>query len=216
MQADSHDLLKFNYCISIAYLGPIKYYAILANSSPVLLEQHESYVKQSYRNRCTIATANGKMDLSIPIEKYEKGKTTIKDVRIAYHGRWNEQHWKAITSAYNSSPFFEYYEDELREFFDKKWTFLWDFNHAIQQKMIELIDIQPIIQLTNEFSKEYPETINDVRMRIHPKNEMINKNIIPYYQVFQNKFGFIPNLSILDLLMNMGNESILMLKNSNK
>lgn len=216
MQVDNHDLLKFNYCMSIAYLGPIEYYAILANSSPVLLEQHESYVKQSYRNRCTIATANGKMDLSIPIEKYEKGKTTIKDVRIAYHGKWNEQHWKAIESAYNSSPFFEYYEDELREFFDKKWTFLWDFNHAIQQKMIELIDIQPIIQLTNEFSKEYPETINDVRMRIHPKNEMINKNIIPYYQVFQNKLGFIPNLSILDLLMNMGNESILMLKNSNK
>jgi hypothetical protein len=202
--------------MSIAYLGPIEYYAILANSSPVLLEQHESYVKQSYRNRCTIATANGKMDLSIPIEKYEKGKTTIKDVRIAYHGKWNEQHWKAIASAYNSSPFFEYYEDELREFFDKKWTFLWDFNYAIQQRMIELIDIQPIIQLTNEFSKEYPETINDVRMRIHPKNKMINKNIIPYYQVFQNKFGFIPNLSILDLLMNMGNESILMLKNSNK
>lgn len=216
MQADNQGLNTKTHCLSIAYLGQIEYYAILANSSKILLEQHESYIKQSYRNRCSIATANGIMNLTIPVEKHTKSKAIIKDVRISYHGNWNEQHWKSIESAYNSSPFFRYYEDELRAIYNKRWIFLWDFNLALQQKALELLDVEPIIQCTDKYEKECPDPYIDLRDRIHPKNEMYLKGLKPYYQVFINKHNFTPNLSIIDLLMNMGNESIMILKNSNQ
>ncbi|MEA4976786.1 MAG: WbqC family protein [Paludibacter sp.] len=201
------------YCLSTAYLAPVEYYKLLANAEEVLLEQHESYVKQSYRNRCVIATANGLMDLTIPVEKFEKSKTRIRDIRISYHGNWQLQHWRSIESAYNSSPFFEYYADDLIGFYEKKWNFLWDYNIEIQQKMLELVDVQPIISLTDGYLKELPEDTHDLRTAIHPKKEAILGHHKSYYQVFAPKLGFQPNLSVLDLLLNMGNEAVFILKN---
>ncbi len=204
---------KGQFCLSMAYLAPVSYYQILANAKKVLIEQHESYIKQTYRNRCVIATANGLMELSIPIQKASKPNNSIKDIRISYHGNWQSHHWKSIISAYNSSPFLEYYIDDLIPFFEKKWKFLWDFNHDIQKKILELISLDTNIQYTESFVKTYSSDWQDLRETLHPKKYVLEENFQPYYQVFNQRYGFQANLSILDLLLNMGNETILHLKN---
>jgi hypothetical protein len=199
-------------CLTSAYLAPVVWYAVLL-SGTVVIEKHCSYIKQTYRNRCTIATTNGLLSLSIPVEKPETPKVLTKDVRIASHGNWQHLHWNAIVSAYNSSPFFEYYEDDFRPFYEKKQTFLFDFNESLRELICRLIDIEPVIA----YSEKYlPEVDPDFRELIHPKRECRfsgeNITFIPYYQVFQQKYGFQPNLSIIDLLFNMGPESLLILK----
>jgi len=174
------------------------------------MENCEYYEKQSYRNRCNIAAANGKMALSIPVEKSTAEKMLTRDVRISDHNDWQVQHWRSIESAYNSTPFFEYYKDDLLPFYERKWTFLWDFNFEIQTKILELLDMQPEIRLTTEYKIHLENDVLDLRNSIHPKKE----NTIrckPYYQVFDQRFGFQSNLSIIDLLFNMGNESQLII-----
>ena len=197
------------FILSTAYLAPIEYYVVLANSERILLEQHEYYQKQSYRNRCRIATANGIMDLSIPVDS--AGKTPIRDLRISDHNNWQTHHWRSIETAYNSSPFFEYYADDFRPFFEKKWLFLWDFNLALFNKTLELLDIETKIELTEQYKPETCVNFLDLRAAIHPKKE-ISLLLKPYYQVFETKFGFMPNMSIIDLLFNMANEAQLILK----
>ncbi len=198
-----------NFLLSTAYLAPIEYYVVLANSERILLEQHEYYQKQSYRNRCRIATANGIMDLSIPVDS--AGKTPIRDLRISDHNNWQTHHWRSIETAYNSSPFFEYYADDFRPFFEKKWLFLWDFNLALFNKTLELLDIETKIELTEQYKPETCDNFLDLRAAIHPIKE-ISLLLKPYYQVFETKFGFMPNMSIIDLLFNMANEAQLILK----
>ena len=200
---------KGHILLSTAYLAPVEYYVAIAQAETVLIEQHEYFQKQTYRSRCKIATANGPMDLSIPVDK--STKDFIRDVRISEHSDWQTHHWRSIESAYSSSPFFEYYADDLRPFYEKKCLFLWDFNISILHKLLELLDIQPKICLTNEFEHEANNGLQDFRNLIHPKRTPILQHK-PYYQVFEQKFGFIPNLSIIDLLFNMGNESLLVLE----
>ena len=195
--------------LSAAYLAPVEYYTILANSKDILLEGHEYYQKQTYRSRCKISTANGTMDLSIPVDK--SGKQLIRDIRISAHNDWQTHHWRSIESAYSSSPFFEYYSDDIQPFFEKKWVFLWDFNLEIQQVICNLLEITPNIAITDTY-KMSATGILDLRDRIHPKKNSLIE-IGPYYQVFEQKYGFIANLSILDLLFNMGNEAQLIIKN---
>ena len=200
------------YCLSTAYLAPVEYYMLLSDADKILLEQHDFFVKQTYRNRCTIATANGVMDLIIPVEKPASNKALIKDIRISDHGNWRINHWKAIMSAYQSSPFFEYYADDLVYCYEKQWDFLWDFNLVLQEKMLILLDIHPEINLTDKYQADYHNEYIDLREAIHPKKENVITDLHSYYQVFSQKFGFQKNLSIIDLLFNMGNESILILK----
>ena len=154
--------------VSLSYLGPVSYYALLAQDEKVMLEQHERYVKQTYRNRCRILTANGPMDLSIPVEKHGP-HTLYKDIRIASHDNWQQQHWRSILSAYNSSPFLEYYQDDFHPFYEKKWDFLWDFNFALQEVVLSLLDLQPDIQLTDSYAETGPDDFRDV---IHPKKSL--------------------------------------------
>lgn len=216
MQQDSisaSDAKVKKYCLSMAYLAPVEYYMLLSDAEEILLEQHDFFVKQTYRNRCTIATANGVMDLIVPVEKPASNKALIKDIRISDHGNWRINHWKAIMSAYQSSPFFEYYADDLVDCYAKQWDFLWDFNMALQSKLLNLLDIDPEIQLTNQYLSDYGSGYMDLRELIHPKKESVISDFQPYYQVFLQKYGFQKNLSIIDLLFNMGNESILILKN---
>jgi len=195
--------------LTTAYLAPVEYYAALAKADTVLLEHCDNYVKQTYRNRCHIAAANGSMVLSIPVEKGSTAKQLTRDVRISEHSGWQMNHWRSIESAYNSTPFFEYYKDDLIPFYEKKWDFLWDFNQEIQVKILELIDLQPKIIMTSEYRATLDENILDLRESIHPKKDNQTELFKPYYQVFEQRFGFQPNLSIIDLLFNMGNEAVL-------
>ena len=194
---------------STAYLPPLSYFSALLHAENVWLEACENYVKQSYRNRCRIAATNGIETLSIPVESRNGQKAPIRDVRISSHGNWQLTHWRAITSAYRNSPFFEYFEDDFRPFYEKRWTFLWDYNLDLLTLVLKLLDAQPKIQLTEKYDAN-PLDSNDLREIIHPKKEpvFISK---PYYQVFKNKHGFLTDLSIIDLIFNMGNEAILYL-----
>lgn len=198
--------------ISSAYLGPVQQYSKMFHFPEVRIETSENYLKQSYRNRCIIAGANGPLPLSVPIVKPDTLKCLTKDIRISDHGNWRHLHWNAIVSAYNSTPFFEYYEDDFAPFYEKKYEFLFDFNEELRMLICQLLDIQPQIQYTTSFEADVK---NDFRW-ISPKQDIADPSFLlkPYYQVFQDKHGFLPNLSIIDLLFNTGNEGILVLRDS--
>jgi len=193
--------------LSTTYFGPVQWYQKLRRSEAVRIEQWESFQKQTYRNRCLIATTQGIQALTVPVERGTS--PLIRDIRISDHGNWRHLHWNALASAYGESPFFEYYQDDLRPFFEKRWAFLFDFNEEIRLKMCELIDICPAVSLTTAFVAEGDEAA-DFRAAINPKHPAPDPDFIPrpYYQVYQQKYGFLPNLSILDLLFNLGPESI--------
>jgi len=198
--------------LSTAYLAPVEYYIQMQSFSKTVIEKHCNYIKQTYRNRCVIASANGLQTLSIPIEKPETLKCLTKDIRIAEHGNWRHLHWNAIKSAYNSTPFFEYYEDDFIGFYEKKYDFLFDFNESLRETVIKLLDIESEIVYSTEYKIDFSSNEIDYREAIHPKKTSVEKVFKPYYQIFESKFGFQPNLSIIDLLFNMGPESVLLLQ----
>ena len=200
--------------LATTYFGPVQWYQKLNRADCAYIEQYDSYRKQTFRNRCVIATTNGLQALTIPVERPDTGlhSTLIKDLRISDHGNWRHLHWHALMSAYSESPFFEYYADDIRPFFEKKWDFLYDFNMEACQTVGLLLDIHPNIQRTSQYIKkeDLPEDILDFREAIDPKHPAVDADFVPrrYYQVFERKIGFQPNLSILDLLFNMGPEGI--------
>ena len=203
--------------LQTTYFGPIQWYQKLYRYDRCLIEQYDSYQKQTYRNRCVIATANGLQALTVPVEGTGE-KCVVRDLRISDHNQWWRVHWNALLSAYNESPFFDYYADDIRPFFEKKYEFLIDFNEALQEMICALIDMQPCVKRTSEYIKEVDNGALDLREVIHPKHDYAMEDevfkVVPYYQVFQEKLGFIPNLSIVDLLFNLGPESLLLLKQS--
>jgi hypothetical protein len=196
--------------LSSLYLAPVEYYAALFHAGSVLIEVHDNYRKQSYRNRCNIGGANGSHSLSIPVEKHDKAKSRMKDIRIAEHGDWRHLHWNAIVSAYNSSPFFQYLEEDFRPFYEKKFMFLHDFNEQLRWLICRFIGIETPVAYTSEYIKETPPNTVDLRETIDPKRPS-GIETPAYYQVFAGKLGFTPNLSIIDLLFNLGNEARLYL-----
>ena len=197
--------------LSTAYLAPVEYYMQMQAFSKTVIEKHCNYIKQTYRNRCVIASANGLQTLSIPIEKPETLKCFTKDIRIAEHGNWRHLHWSAIKSAYNSTPFFEYYEEEFVRFYERRYEFLFDFNESLREVIVDLLDIELQVAYSSEYKTDFLPNETDYRELIHPKKNPVTTFFKPYYQVFESKFGFQPNLSIVDLLFNMGPESILFL-----
>jgi len=253
-----------NVLLSSTYFGPIQWYQKLCRAEHAWIERCESFQKQTYRNRCLIATTQGVQALTVPIVSerprgVSEGLSLITSVRISDHGNWRHLHWNALQSAYGESPFFEYYEDDLRPFFEPRWEYLFDFNEAIRQKMCELLDIHPNVSFTRGFAPsatgEAPLSQNealfeknealfekkealfekkeaglensstalccgdavvpapslyDYRSAIAPKHAAADPAFQPrrYYQVYEAKHGFLPNLSIVDLLCNMGPESV--------
>ena len=222
--------------LSTTYFGPIQWYQKLNRYDLCVIEQFDNFQKQTYRNRCRIATANGSQVLTVPVERTE-GKCLMRDVRISDHGAWRHLHWNALQSAYGESPFFEFYADDLHPFFERRWTFLLDFNMDITNKLCELLDIHPRLSLTTNYlpstagekeksfgkeektlgedekSPEEMEPFIDFREAIHPKHPLPDADFAPrpYYQQHAPRHGFQPNLSILDLLFNEGNEAIFFL-----
>ncbi|MBR2235144.1 MAG: WbqC family protein [Prevotella sp.] len=197
--------------LSTTYFGPVQWYQKLYRHGEAMIEVCESFQKQTYRNRCLIATAQGVQALTVPVEG-SKANRLVADLRISDHGNWRHQHWQAITSAYGDSPFLEYYEDDLRPFFfEHQWERLVDFNDAIVRRMCELLDIHPVLKNTTEFERVVG--FADYREAISPKHPLPDPEFVPrpYYQVFSQRHGFLPNLSILDLLLNMGPEAIFFL-----
>lgn len=199
--------------IATAYLGPVQQYCKMLQYPEIRVETTENYVKQSFRNRCIIAAANGPLALSLPIVKPDTLKCQTKDIRISDHGNWRHLHWNALVSAYNMSPFFEYYADDFAPFYEKKYDFLLDFNEELRRLVCQFLDLEPKITYTESYEAE---VANDFRETIRPKHEGEDPAFAPkpYYQVFQEKHGFLPNLSIADLLFNMGPEGLVILRNS--
>ena len=203
------------------YFGPVQWYQQLYRSECVYIDRNERWQKQTIRNRCYIATANGVQALSVPIvhkapSLYREGRggSLTSDIRISDHGKWRREHWNALQSAYGESPFFDYYADDIRPFFTEKWEFLFDFNLAIIHKMCELLDIdthpQPLPKGGTSINPQPTPSLRECRNESSPSlREGLGVGV--YYQVYQQKHGFLPNLSILDLLFNMGNEAILYL-----
>ena len=183
------------------YFGSVNWYRqLLSTDEIVYIDAQENYVKQTSRNRCEIATANGKQILTVPVNV----KVPVKNVLVSEHGNWRHQHWEALKSAYGMSPFFDYYQDDIRPFFDEEtfrannWQRLFDYNLAIMRKMLDLIGVKKEIKLTS-----LPPTPQQGGRVVHVP--------VHYYQTFQRRHGFIPGLSILDLLFNEGPEAILYL-----
>lgn len=213
--------------LSTAYLAPVSYYAKLFHAPRVIIEAHENYNKQTYRNRAFIGTDQGALALSIPVEKGYKIKCHIREIRLSDHGEWRHQHLVALMSNYGNSPFYEYYVDEIEAIIRSPHTFLFDLNEALREKICQLIGFTPCVEYSTEYI-DLPTTGNnntvteiaDYRNRIHPKKDFRQEDPdfrpIPYYQVFNTRRPFMENLSILDLLFNMGPESLLILRDSLK
>lgn len=197
--------------LNTAYFPPIQYFSKIKNYPEVRIEQYEHYGKQSYRNRFEILSANGVLPLSVPVKKPFGDKTLVKDIEVDYAINWQKQHFKGIESAYKNSPFYDYYMDEFQSYFEKKEKFLLELNGKILHQLLEILDINRKIGYTTEFEKEIHNAC-DMRDVIHPKasrrkEEDTGFQAIGYQQTFSEKFPFIPNLSILDLLFNTGPEA---------
>ena len=200
--------------LATAYLPPVSYFFAIAHSDRVWIEQFENYQKQSWRNRCRILSAAGPEDLSIPVVREERRSRPIRDIRIDYTEPWLQHHIRALAAAYNASAYYDYYADDLIPILESKPVFLFDLNMTLLEKLLELLDIQVPVGLTTSFVKEggglasARSDLFDGRVRIQPKYK--GKSLLAefgceqaYYQVFVNRepsSGFIPDLSIIDLL----------------
>lgn len=188
------------------YLPPIEYFSkLLDNKDNIIIENAEHFQKQTYRNRASIHSPNGKLDLVIPVLKGSKNHTKVKDVKISYDFNWQRLHLMSLQTSYRSSAYFEFYEDDFAIFYEKKWDYLFDYNEELLRLLIKFLKLNVQYKYTNKFENEYLE-LNDFRNSIHPKRNGRN-NVNTYFQVFEERNGFLPNLSIVDLLFNQGPQS---------
>ena len=205
--------------LSSAYFPPVQWFQKLNRYGKCVVDCGENFVKQTFRNRCLISTANGVQALTVPVEKYDGAKCPMRDVRISDHGAWRHLHWNALVSAYGESPFFDYYADDLRPFFEKRWEYLADFNMEIVSVLCSLLDVRPTVAASRSYvnaadlAREEGAPVADFREAIRPKHPLPDTGFTarPYYQVYAQRHGFQPNMSVADLLFNEGPEGILWL-----
>ena len=188
------------------YFGPIQYFTKFLLYSPIFIEEHENFPKQTYRNRCNILSANGLLSLQVPVEKGSVHKICMRDLRVSYDKPWQKNHFKSIESAYRTSPFYEYYIDDLVPVFTRKYDFLLDLNHEINKIIFDILKIRTTVEATLEYHSNPVGA--DFRTSIHPKVHRNKADFcfkpIEYTQVFAPRFGFVENLSILDALFCLG------------
>jgi len=185
-----------------AYLGSVSYYSLIKNTAFHTIEKHENYIKQTIRNRCTILGSNGMLPLTIPIDHSSGGKIKIADVKIFNTDQWQRIHWNAILSSYNSSPFFEYYEDAFKPIYETKYDTLFEFNNALHLVVLKLLRLKSEVKVTDVYSSG--DGCNDHTDYRVTKNICLQNECKEYYQVFSHKWGFQKDLSIIDLLCNEG------------
>lgn len=187
-----------NMVLHTTYLGPVGWYAALLGGG-ACISGGECYRRQTERNRCTIATANGVQQLTVPVTLPSRQSThcPIKEVRISDHGNWQRQHWQALQSAYGMSPFFDYYADDLRPFYEKKWEWLFDYNNEMTSTVLRLFGLDSTVEVTDSTA-------------VHPCSEFCGA-VERYYQTFERRHGFLKDMSVIDLLCNEGPEGVLSL-----
>ena len=199
-----------------SYFGPISQWVAMAKADKIIFENEDNYQKQTYRNRMYIYDANGKLLLNIPIKhsaslgKKAGVKQKYKELQIENDFAWQQQHFRAFKASYQTSPFFEFYEDDLQPLYEKKFKYLIDFNYECMEFAAECLQIDWDYEKTEEFVLE-PQEQEDLRMLANAKSKYRFENT-RYPQVFEEKEGFLPNLSILDLIFNEGNAALAYLK----
>ena len=198
--------------LDIQYLPHPAYFALLWQYPDIQLDRHENFVKQTYRNRCRILTANGTDTLTIPVQ-HTGHKIPMHEVRIDYRQKWLQRHWRAIASAYGKAPFFEYYADELQRIFYSQPVFLIDLTTALLTQCLDFLDFDRPLHFTDTYYDLREEPANDWRSLIHPKtNPAYSKTYkqVPYQQVFGSIF--VDNLSVLDLIFCTGPQAGALIK----
>ena len=196
------------------YLAPVPLYVHLYAADRFVIDDVSPFVKQTYRSRAAIASESGAQQLTIPVV-HDGGRVAMRDVRISEHGNWRHQHWNAIVSAYRKSPFFEYYADDFAHFYEEKDGFLMDFNLRLHGVVSELLGLERGVEFLSARDVD-AAAVSDLRNIAEPKvlASMQGVSELPYYQVFAQRNGFIPSLSIVDLLFNTGPEGLLLLRDS--
>ena len=198
-----------------AYLPPVYWWVFAMHYKKIFLENHETYPKQTYRNRCQIYCANGLLQLNIPVKKVNGNHTLVSTVEIDNSKNWQQVHWRSIESSYNKSPYFLYYKDFLKPYYESDYTLLADFNYRIIMTCIQLLRTDEIqLALTTDYmlARQFPE----FRDFLHPKilAQQLGITSFPrYIQAFEPRHGFLENLSIIDLLFNLGPGSYQYLQN---
>lgn len=195
--------------IELHYLPPIPFFRLAFSYERLLIEQHEHYQKNSFRNRTYIAAANGPLCLSIPLRKGKNEQQSIREVQISHDEHWQQRHWKSIQSAYGNAPYFLYYADALATFFQKKYEFLFDWNWDLLQCLLRLLAVETPLQATTAYTTDVQRPVVDYRGCFQPGK--LTHPSVTYPQLFVEKHGFLPNLSILDLLFCVGPQASLYL-----
>jgi len=192
--------------LSTAYFPPVHFFGAIAATDCVTIEKHETYSKQTYRNRCDIYTANGRLSLTIPVNKVHGNHTRIDEVHISDQSNWRLNHWRAILAAYTNSPYFLYYGDKIKELLFNPEKNLFSFNNYLITQLLQILRIDKELHFTESFIRN-PDEVVDLRNLISPKSDNNLFQFKSYYQTFGEKYGFLEGLSILDLLFNLGPES---------
>ena len=191
--------------VSTAYLPPVEYFSIISRASEISIEREENYIKQTYRNRCYILSAHGPQLLSVPVCLGSLHKTRLKDIKIDYSKRWQQVHLRAITASYNSSPYYEFYFENVEKIISQNHQFLLDLNMELTMAVLEMLKVRKILSYTTYF-EPVMNNENDFRYKISPKNKS-QFSVKRYTRVFNTDKDYTPGLSIIDLVFNMGPEA---------
>lgn len=192
--------------VSTAYLPPVEYFSVISRADEIFVEREENYLKQTYRNRCYILSAHGIQLLSVPVYLGSLHKTQLKEIRIDDSKRWQQVHLRAMTASYNASPYFEFYFENIEKIISKNHDFLLDLNMELTESVLEILKIKKTISYTTNFEPA-GDMENDLRYKITPKEES-HFAVKEYSQVFNKGECFTQGLSIVDLVFNMGPESV--------
>lgn len=193
--------------LPMLYLPPVEYFTALNKYKPgILIERNEHFPKQTYRNRANICSPDGVLALTVPVVKGSKNHTSVKDVKISYEFNWQRLHWMSLQACYRRSAYFEYYEDDFARFYEDKTTYLFDYNEQLFRMLIGMVKLKVDLQFTESYEPVYTDRA-DYRLVFNAKKASSFEQK-PYFQVFEERKGFLKNLSIVDLLFSQGPQII--------